>query len=118
MLTTGALLLAAVALALGIVLHLRRRRARADDRVRLYDIMRRRGVSPPPAEDAVGAQDVAAAERRCAACANKEMCDELLRIGQTRGYDRFCPNALYIEWLRSNSLDFELPPHPSAGRPD
>jgi len=114
----SAVLLAALVLALAVVLFMRRRRQRTDDRVRLYDIMRRRGVSPPPAEDAVGAQDVAAAERRCAACANKEMCDELLRIGQTRGYDRFCPNALYIEWLRSNSLDFELPPPPSAGRPD
>ena len=95
-----------------------RRRRPGDERVRLYDMMRRRGVSPPPPEDATGAQDAAAAERRCAACANKEMCDELLRIGQTRGYNRFCPNALYIEWLRSNSLAFELPPGRSAHRPD
>lgn len=116
--TASAVLLAALVLALAVVLFMRRRRQHADDRVRLYDMMRRRGVSPPPAEDAVGARDVAAAERRCAACANKEMCDELLRVGQTQGYDRFCPNALYIEWLRSNSLDFELPPRSSADRPD
>ncbi len=114
--TASAVLLALVVVLLGVVLVLRRR-PRADVRVRLYDMMRRRGVSPPP-EDAADVQDVAAAERRCAACANKEMCDELLRIGQTKGYDRFCPNALYIEWLRSHSLDFELPPRRSASRPD
>lgn len=113
---TSAVLLAAAVLALGIVLFLRRRRQRADERVRLYDMMDRRGVSPPPAGDA--ARDVVAAERRCAACANKEMCDDLLRVGQTKGYERFCPNALYIEWLRSNSLDFDLPPRRSAERPD
>lgn len=116
--TASAVLLSALVLALAVVLFMRRRRQRTDERVRLYDMMYRRGVSPPPAEDAVGARDVAAAERRCAACANKEMCDELLRVGQTRGYDRFCPNALYIEWLRSNSLDFDLPPRNSVGRPD
>lgn len=116
--TASAVLLAGVVLALAIVLYARRRRQRTDERVRLYDLMHRRGVSLPPAEDPGGAQDLAAAERRCAACANKEMCDELLRLGETRGYQRFCPNALYIEWLRSNSLDFDLPPRRSAERPD
>lgn len=115
--TASAVLLALVVVLLGVVLVLRRR-PRADERVRLYDMMRRRGVSPPAPAEPTAAQDVAAAERRCAACANKEMCDELLRIGQTKGYDRFCPNALYIEWLRSNSLDFDLPPRGSAQRPD
>jgi hypothetical protein len=35
------------------------------------------------------------------------MCDELLRSGDTRGFRRFCPNALYLEWLHSNSLNFD-----------
>ncbi len=116
--TASAVLLALVVVSLGVAVWALRRRARPDGRVRLFDMMRRRGVSPPAPADMAGSQDIAAAERRCAACANKEMCDELLRIGQTRGYDRFCPNALYIEWLRSHSLDFELPPRRSASRPD
>jgi hypothetical protein len=35
------------------------------------------------------------------------MCDELLASGATEGYRRFCPNAIYLEWLRSNSLRFD-----------
>lgn len=82
-----------------------RHRPRAEDnRVRLYDMMRLRRVSPPG--DASADPDVAAAERRCAACASKALCDELLRTGDDRSYSRFCPNALYIEWLRSSSLQF------------
>jgi hypothetical protein len=35
------------------------------------------------------------------------MCDELLRSGRSGGYRQFCPNALYLEWLHSNSLNFD-----------
>ena len=79
-----------------------RLRARAEERLRFYDMMRLRGVSLP-----ADAPDVAAAERRCAACASKELCDELLDSGESDGYRRFCPNALYLEWVRSNSLRFD-----------
>jgi hypothetical protein len=68
-------------------------------------MMRLRGVPPP--RDRASARDVAAAERRCLACSSKRMCDELLRSGHSGGYRRFCPNALYLEWLHSNSLNFD-----------
>lgn len=90
---------------LAIAFALWRHWPRADKRVRLYEMMRLRGVQPPG--DASADPDVAAAERRCVACAGKEMCDELLRAGDGSAYSRFCPNALYIEWLRSSSLQFD-----------
>jgi len=92
---------------LAIAFVLWRHRPRADERLRLYEMMRLRGVAPLGAVDPAGAHDVAAAERRCAACASKEMCDELLRTGRSRGYRQFCPNALYLEWLHNNSLNFD-----------
>ena len=94
-----ALALAAVALAFALWRH----RPRIETRPRLYDMMRLRGVPEPRLED----DDVAAAERRCAACASKKMCDALLSTGDAKGYRQFCPNALYLEWLRSNSLNFD-----------
>jgi hypothetical protein len=78
-------------------------RPRPEIRLRLYDMMRLRGVPEPRLED----DDVAAAERRCAACASKKMCDALLSTGDAKGYRQFCPNALYLEWLHSNSLNFD-----------
>jgi hypothetical protein len=83
----------------------RQRRSRIDTALRLYEMMRLRGVSPP--RDRASAHDVAAAERRCLACSSKQMCDELLRSGRASGYRQFCPNALYLEWLHSNSLNFD-----------
>jgi hypothetical protein len=76
-----------------------------DKRVRLYEMMRLRRVPPPG--DACADPDVAAAERRCVACASKALCDESMRAGDDRAYSRFCPNAIYIEWLRSASLQFD-----------
>jgi hypothetical protein len=91
--------LAVLALAFALWSH----RPRAVEPLRLYDMMRLRGVPEPRLED----DDVAAAERRCAACASKKMCDALLSAGDAKGYRQFCPNALYLEWLRSNSLNFD-----------
>ena len=105
--TAGIVLFAVIALAIGFVLLALRRRSRNDRRVRLYEMMRLRGVSPPQPRDQTVARDAAAAEGRCAACCSKELCDELLRTGGCKGYAVFCPNALYIEWLRSNSLHFD-----------
>lgn len=93
------LTLAIVALAFALWCH----RPRVEQRLRLYDMMRLRGVPEPRVED----DDVAAAQRRCAACASKRMCDELLRAGDSKGYRLFCPNALYLEWLHGNSLNFD-----------
>ena len=106
-LTVSFVLLAVAALATGFALRTWRRRQRAAGRVRLYEMMRLRGVPPPRPPDQAAAHDIAAAERRCAACASKTLCDELLRSGDAKGYRQFCPNALYLEWLHSNSLNFD-----------
>ena len=90
---------------LAIAFALWRHWPRAVERLRLYEMVRLRGVQLP--RDRAAARDVAAAERRCAACASKEMCDESMRAGGARGYRQFCPNALYLEWLHSNSLNFD-----------
>ena len=103
--TASAVLLVVVALATALVLLVRQRRSRIDTPLRLYEMMRLRGVQPP--RDRASAHDVEAAERRCAACASKGLCDESMRAGGTRGYRQFCPNALYLEWLHSNSLNFD-----------
>jgi len=105
--TASLVLLAVAVLGIGGVLLSWRRRSRAASGVRLYEMMRLRGVSPPQSPDQAAGQDAAAAEGRCAACCSKELCDELLRTGGCKGYAVFCPNALYIEWLRSNSLHFD-----------
>ena len=102
-LTASFVLLAVAALATGFALRTWRRRQRAASRVRLYDMMRLRGVSQVQPRD----HDIAAAERRCAACCSKQLCDELLRTGDSKGYRQFCPNALYLEWLHGNSLNFD-----------
>jgi hypothetical protein len=106
-LTASFVLLAVAALAAGFALRTLRRRPRAAGRVRLYEMMRLRGVPSPRPRDQAAAHDIAAAERRCAACASKKLCDELLRSGDSKGYRQFCPNALYLEWLHSNSLNFD-----------
>lgn len=110
LLTASLILLGISAAVLAVALVALRRRARPDSRVRVYDMMRLRGVPAPEPRDAAATQDVAAAEQRCAACANKDMCDALLRSGDTKGYRQFCPNALYLEWLHSNSLNFDGAP--------
>jgi hypothetical protein len=90
---------------LAIAFALWRHRPRTVERLRLYEMVRLRGVPLP--RDRASARDVAAAERRCLACSSKQMCDELLRSGRSGGYRQFCPNALYLEWLHSNSLNFD-----------
>ena len=92
---------------LAIAFALWRQRSRADRRLRLYEMMQLRGVQSLRSRDPAAAGDAAAAEQRCAACASKQLCDELLRTGDSEGYRRFCPNALYLEWLRSTSLHFD-----------
>jgi hypothetical protein len=103
----GFVLVALIAVTIGLVLLALRRRPRTDDRVRLYELMRLQQVRPAQPRDPAAARDTATAERRCAACASKELCDELLRTGDTKGFRQFCPNALYVEWQRSNSLKFD-----------
>ena len=103
--TASAVLLAVFTLVIGMMLLALRPRPRADQRVRLYEMVRLRGVPLP--RDRASAHDVSAAERRCLECSSKQLCDELLRSGRSSGYRQFCPNALYLEWLHSNSLNFD-----------
>jgi hypothetical protein len=103
----GFVLVALIAVAIGLALIALQRRRRADKRVRLYEMMRLQQVEPLRHRDQAAARDEATAEHRCAACASKEVCDEMLRNGDTKAFRQFCPNALYVEWLRSNSLHFD-----------
>jgi len=79
----------------------------ADARLRLLEVMRLRGAHLPDSPTPAAQRDFAAAQQRCANCNSKELCDELLARGAKEGYGRFCPNAAYVEQLRSTSLEFD-----------
>ena len=84
-----------------------RHRSRADKRLRLHEMMHLRGVPPLRTLDPALERDAAAAMRRCLACGSKALCDEQLHAGRGEGFKLFCPNALYVEWLRDTSLHFD-----------
>ena len=66
---------------------------RDDGRLRLAEMLRRRGA---PSEETlgVGGYQAAIAVRRCMMCAHKVQCDEW--SGSKRGMESFCPNAEFI----------------------
>ncbi|HEY3073720.1 MAG TPA: DUF6455 family protein [Burkholderiales bacterium] len=71
-------------------------------RLRLFDMLRRRGAMLPQPPD----RDARAAVQRCDACNAKALCDEYL-AGQNSAAGRsFCPNAPYVESLREGRLKF------------
>ena len=78
-----------------------------DERLRLAEVMRARGAYLPEQLAPAAARDFDKAKQRCADCHQKELCDELLARGAKEGYGRFCPNAPYIDQLRSDSLKFD-----------
>lgn len=78
-----------------------------DERLRLTEVMKARSACLPEPLTPAAARDFEQAEHRCADCPHKELCDELLASGAQQGYGRFCPNAPYIEQLRSRSLKFD-----------
>ena len=45
----------------------------------------------------------AAAVRRCVNCVQQASCADWLDAGNKSGYEKFCPNAGYIEELKSNT---------------
>jgi hypothetical protein len=95
---------ALIVLALSVAVVTARRTARADETLRLPEMMRLRGALPPEPLTKAAVHDAANAGRRCLACGAKAMCAELLAGGCSEGYMLFCPNAHYIEQLRSRLL--------------
>jgi hypothetical protein len=71
-------------------------------RLRLFDMLRRRGAVLPQAPDS----DARAAVQRCEACNAKAPCDEYLAAQNPAAGRSFCPNAHYIECLREARLKF------------
>lgn len=69
---------------------------------RLAAMLARRGATLPPVADA----DTEAALHRCATCAAKPLCDELLATPGNGGYRAFCPNTHYVERRREGQLKF------------
>jgi len=65
---------------------------RGDGRLRLAEMLRRRGTAEPALE--VGGYEAAVAVRRCMMCGHKAQCDEW--SGAKRGLESFCPNAAFI----------------------
>jgi hypothetical protein len=66
---------------------------RDDGRLRLAEMLRRRGA-PPEEALGVGGYQAAIAVRRCMMCPHKARCDEW--SGAKRGMEAFCPNAEFI----------------------
>ncbi len=98
------LLFAVIVAVVGGALLTARRTARADETLRLPQMMRLRGALPPEPLTKAAVHDAALAERRCLACGAKSMCSELISAGRSDGYALFCPNAHYIEQIRSRLL--------------
>jgi hypothetical protein len=77
------------------------RRVFADEGpLRLAPMMRRRGAAPPQALAEGEAEALARAALRCTVCRDKASCDAWLASGARDGYQRFCPNAGFIERAR------------------
>jgi hypothetical protein len=66
-----------------------------EPRLRIAEVLERRGSRLPIEPwDACAA---ALATRRCVFCAAKAQCDAWLACGAREGFERFCPNAGFIE---------------------
>jgi hypothetical protein len=88
----GALLLAVFLYAL---LNSAWRMLHADGRLRLEQMLGRRGVQLAVAGEHAP-YDAAVATRRCAHCAAKGACDTWLASGRRDGFEAFCPNADFV----------------------
>jgi hypothetical protein len=97
-------LFAVIAVVAALAMRTAQRTARADETLRLPQMMRLRGALPPEPLTKAAVHDAALAERRCIACGAKSMCGELIAAGRSDGYALFCPNAHYIEQIRSRLL--------------
>ena len=75
--------------------------------LRLAAMMRARGACGPEMPSSEQVRDLERAKQRCNQCNAKGLCDEILESGSTAGYSRFCPNAPYLEQLRTHALEFD-----------
>ena len=75
--------------------------------MRLRQMMRLRRAFVPYPLSRYGEEDLVLAIQRCLDCACERRCDALLAMGDAQGYERFCPNAEYIERRRRGSLQFK-----------
>jgi len=83
-----------------------RRVIRDDGRLRLLEMMQRRGAALPEPLSEPAVRNQAHALRVCVTCPNKDLCDEWLRGSRTGDSYAFCPNTHYIEQLRQGRLAF------------
>lgn len=88
----GALVFAVFLYAL---IHSAWRMLHADGRLRLEQLLGRRGMQLAVAGEHAP-YDAALAARRCVGCAAKGACDTWLASGQRDGFETFCPNADFI----------------------
>jgi hypothetical protein len=98
------LLFSVIVVVAALAMLMARRTARADETLRLPEMMRLRGAMSPVPLTKAAVHDAALAERRCIACGAKSMCSELISAGHSDSYALFCPNAHYIEQVRSRLL--------------
>lgn len=87
----------------------RLRRPAEEKRVRIDAVLQLRGIAPHLPLDYAEALDAAAAMKRCRECPCKQICDEAIGGGDVKRLSLFCPNAHYVEHLRSRSLEFLRP---------
>lgn len=78
--------------------------APAKARVRLYKMIRRRGLTLPTPPSEAQTLAFSAAIRRCRQCNHKALCDEWLATG--KGEPTFCPNTGWFAKLRQDLLTF------------
>ncbi len=79
------------------------RRAMRDDRPLPLSIMMRRLHIEPAAAAAASGFALGAAARRCAACPAEAECRAWLASGRHEGYERFCPNAAWLDRARGTA---------------
>jgi hypothetical protein len=96
------MLLAGLLAALAVLAYAGYAATRRDDRLRLPAMMRQRGSDFPFPMSDREARDAAQAARRCAQCASKALCDQWLQEPATKAAVLFCPNAAYVDRLRSD----------------
>jgi hypothetical protein len=68
-----------------------------DGQLRLERMLKRHGASLDLAAGEFGSYHMAAAVRRCVACADKPACDAWLGAGKREGAAAFCPNAALVQ---------------------
>jgi hypothetical protein len=102
-LTTGVLLLGigVFVLLMATVLTGRWRRALWEDSpLLLHQMLERHGIEISASENLNIVGQAARAARRCAGCSDATRCRAWLDSAATEGYEHFCPNASFIDFLK------------------